>query len=72
MCQGAPNYLMSINIFWLRYIDYIRSPHSSIICLLFIPSGIYKAYYSEWEVNNSAGLLGSPECQIRGISTRKP
>ena len=43
MCQGAPDNLISINKFWLRYIDYVRSPHSSIICLLFIRSGIYKA-----------------------------
>ena len=26
--------LIIINIFWLRYIDYVRSPHSSTTCLL--------------------------------------
>ena len=56
MCQVASNNLISINIFCLRYVDYVRSPHFSIICLLFIPFGFYKAYCNEWEMGNSAWL----------------
>lgn len=56
MCQGASNNLISINVFCLRYVDYVRSPDYSIICLLFIPSGLYKAYYNEWEMGSSAWL----------------
>ena len=29
--------IIIINIFWLRCIDYVRSPHSSITCLLKFP-----------------------------------